>query len=94
MAGEIMKLEKALDILEVLLEADKDGYGFGSATIQYVDKKNYVVILKTGGFFKQHLQIIMETLVEFPKTTFRFSDDGNKLVIYHKHLSIGRSVFK
>lgn len=88
-----MNLEKALKILKILLEADKEGYGFSSGMIKYVDKKNCVIVLKTGGFFKQHLQIIMETLTKSPKTTFRFSDDGNKLVIHDQNISVARWFF-
>lgn len=85
-----MKLEKALKILKTLLEADKEGYGFSSGCIKYVDKKDCVIILKTGGFFEAHIEIIGETIGAYPKTTFRFSDDGDKLVIYDEKMSIAR----
>lgn len=88
-----MKLEKALKILKALLEADKDGYGFSSGMIKYLDKKNCVIVLKTGGFFEEHIEIIGETIGAYSNVTFRFSDDGDKLVIYHEKLSIPRWVF-
>lgn len=77
-----MNLEKALKILKILLEADKEGYGFSSGTIKFLSKNKCVIVMKTGGFFKEHLQIIMETLVKSPNTTFRLSEDGSKMVIY------------
>jgi len=67
-----MKLEKALNILKSLLEADKDGYGFSSGTIKLVSKKKCVIVMKTGGFFEQHIEIIGEIIGAYPKTTFRF----------------------
>jgi len=88
-----MKLEKALKILKALLEADKDGYGFSVGTIKFVSKNKCVILIKTGGFFEQHIEIIGEIIGAYPKTTFRFSDDGDKLVIYEDYMSLPRWVF-
>ena len=89
-----MKLDTALKILKALLEADKDGYRFSSGMIKWVHKNKCVIVLKTGGFFEQHIEIIGETIGAYPKTTFRFSDDGDKLVIYHENMSIPRWVLE